>query len=291
VLMGIFATEGEEKPVSRPGGKPIFDADMGQRHPLRILVAEDNLVNQKVALRLLERMGYRADVVANGLEVLQSVRRQTYDVVLMDVQMPEMDGLEASRAIRDEWSAERRPHIVAMTANVMPEDRQECLAAGMDGFIAKPIRVEELAAALDRSRPLAEAPTADAPSAPGEVTEGIALSSAPLDPAAWERLQEMAGGDAGFLKEMVETFLADAPGMLAEMHQSLEQGDAATLRRIAHSLKSNSADFGAKELSDLCRELEMMGKAGTLDGAGEGLASIEAEWIRVRAALERLQRG
>jgi CheY-like chemotaxis protein/HPt (histidine-containing phosphotransfer) domain-containing protein len=238
---------------------------------------------------LLERMGYRADVAANGLEVLQSLRRQPYDVVLMDVQMPEMDGLEASRTIRGEWPDAQRPRIIAMTANVMPEDRQECLAAGMDDFIAKPIRVNELVAALSKSRPLAEAVGAVPPPATGESVTDSAVPPSVLDPAALERLREMAAGDAGFLKEMFETFLADAPGMLAEMRQALEQGDAATLRRAAHTLKSNSADFGAKALSDLCRELEMMGKAGTLDGAVEKVTSVEAEWGRVRAVLESMQ--
>ncbi|HSJ52647.1 MAG TPA: response regulator [Anaerolineae bacterium] len=153
VLAGIFGSETGEMPGTQ-AAKPHFEADMGQRHPLRILLAEDNLVNQKLALRLLERMGYRADVAANGLEVLQALRRQPYDLVLMDVQMPEMDGLEASRAIGREWPVGQRPRIVAMTANVLPEDRQECLAAGMEDFIAKPIRVEELVAALAGSRPL-----------------------------------------------------------------------------------------------------------------------------------------
>lgn len=152
VLAGLFGAEAQEAPTGQ-ADKPRFESDMGQRHPLRILLAEDNPVNQKLALRLLERMGYRADLAANGLEVLQALRRQPYDLVLMDIQMPEMDGLEASRTIGNEWPAGLRPRIVAMTANVMPEDRQECLAAGMDDFIAKPIRVDELVAALARSRP------------------------------------------------------------------------------------------------------------------------------------------
>ena len=291
VLAGILGIEAEETPAGPAESKPTFDAGMGQRHPLRILLAEDNPINQKLAQRLLERLGYRADVAANGLEVLQSLRRQPYDVVLMDVQMPEMDGLEASRTIRGEWPAERRPRIIAMTANVMPEDRQECLAAGMDDFVAKPIRVDDLVEALHRSRPLSSQPQVAAPAAPAEGRSDLTDMPANLDPLALERLQEMAGGDAGFLAEMFRTFLADAPGMLAEMRQSLEQGDAATLRRVAHSLKSNSADFGARTLSDLCRELEMMGKAGTLDGAAEGLALVEAEWVRVKAALESQQAG
>ena len=121
--------------------------------PLRILLAEDNVVNQKLALRLLQQMGYRADLASNGLEAIESVERQPYDVVLMDVQMPEMDGLDASRQICARWTPTTRPRIVAMTANAMQGDREMCLAAGMDDYLTKPIRVDELVEALSRVRP------------------------------------------------------------------------------------------------------------------------------------------
>jgi CheY-like chemotaxis protein len=135
------------------------DPGMADRHPLRILLAEDNAVNQKLAIRLLGQMGYRADVAGNGLEAIQAIERQPYDVVLMDVQMPEMDGLEASRQICAKWPAGqspdavpgRRPHIIAMTANAMQGDREVCIEAGMDDYVSKPIRVEELVAALERA--------------------------------------------------------------------------------------------------------------------------------------------
>ena len=127
---------------------------MGKRQPLRILVAEDVVVNQKLALRLLEQMGYRADVASNGLEAIQSVERQPYDVVFMDVQMPEMDGLEASRRICDRWPRGKRPVIIAMTANAMQGDREMCLDAGMDDYISKPIRIDELVKALMKVVPL-----------------------------------------------------------------------------------------------------------------------------------------
>jgi len=149
-LVCILAAEERPAQSERVADKPQFDPGMGQRLPLRILLAEDNAVNQKLALRLLERLGYRADVAANGLEAIDALRRQTYDLVLMDIQMPDMDGLEATRAIHKEWPGRRRPRIVAMTANVMEEDREACLDAGMDDYLGKPIRVEELVGALSR---------------------------------------------------------------------------------------------------------------------------------------------
>jgi len=133
-----------------------MDAGMAERHPLRILLAEDNVVNQKLALRLLQQMGYRADVASNGIEAVECCARQPYDVVLMDVQMPEMDGLEASRRIVARWPEDaQRPRIVAMTANAMQGDREECLAAGMDDYVTKPIRVDALVLALLGASPRA----------------------------------------------------------------------------------------------------------------------------------------
>jgi CheY-like chemotaxis protein len=147
-LVGLFAHA--VTPKETKAAKSKTDPEMAARHPLRILLAEDNVVNQKLALRFLTQMGYRADLASNGVEAVESVVRQTYDVVLMDVQMPEMDGLEASRRINAQWPNEKRPRIVAMTANAMQGDREMCLAAGMDDYITKPIRVDQLVEALMR---------------------------------------------------------------------------------------------------------------------------------------------
>ena len=155
-LAGVLAAYPQALPVVA-ASRPALDPEMAVRHPLRILLAEDNAVNQKLALRLLSHMGYRADVAANGIEAIQALERQSYDVILMDVQMPEMDGLEATRQIcaRSQASgagtAGERPRIIAMTANAMQGDRELCLEAGMDDYLAKPIRVDELVAALERS--------------------------------------------------------------------------------------------------------------------------------------------
>jgi CheY-like chemotaxis protein len=147
-LVSLLAHDEAPKPAAAPT-KPTLDPGMAARHPLRILLAEDNVVNQKLAMRLLQQMGYRADLASNGIEAVECVKRQPYDVVLMDVQMPEMDGLEASRRITAQSQPGQRPRIVAMTANAMQGDRELCLASGMDDYLTKPIRVDQLVEALD----------------------------------------------------------------------------------------------------------------------------------------------
>ena len=148
-LVAGLTSEAAEQAEPEPAAREA-DAALAERVPLRILVAEDNRINQKVALKLLERIGYRADVAANGVEALRALERQAYDVVLMDVQMPEMDGLTATRAIRERWPGSSGPRVIAMTANAMRDDREACLAAGMDDFVSKPVVLANLAAALER---------------------------------------------------------------------------------------------------------------------------------------------
>ena len=157
VLLDIFAGDEAKQRERRAAGPLQTDSQMAERHPLRILLAEDNPVNQMLGVRLLAQMGYRADVVGNGLETIEALERQRYDVILMDVQMPEMDGLEAARQINQRWPARKRPRIVAMTANAMQGDREMCLAAGMDDYLTKPIRVDELVQALSRCQPTIKA--------------------------------------------------------------------------------------------------------------------------------------
>jgi signal transduction histidine kinase/DNA-binding response OmpR family regulator len=152
-LVGLFAQETPKPAAATAAPGARLDPQMGIRHPLRILLAEDNVVNQKLALRILQQMGYRADLASNGIEAVESVGRQIYDVVLMDVQMPEMDGLDAARHICSRWEAHERPRIVAMTANAMQGDRDMCLAAGMDDYLTKPIRVDRLVEALNQVQP------------------------------------------------------------------------------------------------------------------------------------------
>ncbi|HEY3051314.1 MAG TPA: response regulator, partial [Gaiellaceae bacterium] len=243
--------------------------------PLRILLAEDNPMNQKVALRLLERLGYSADVAANGLEALAALERKPYDVVLMDVQMPELDGLDATRRICERWPLDSRPHIIAMTANALPEDREACFAAGMNDYVAKPIRADELAVALKRARPLRNGAAGSAETRPS------------VDAGALQNLRDLGGDD--FLREVVEAFLTDAPALIASLRSSLEQQNGEELRRAAHTLKSNGATLGAEEFAELCRAAEQQVKAGRLDDLSQLVDRIEQEFPPLRDALNSLR--
>jgi PAS domain S-box-containing protein len=261
-LVAVVAPEsGAAAGEQAPGAAP----EEAERAPLRILLAEDNAVNQRLAVLLLEKIGYSADVVANGLEALEALRAQPYDVVLMDVEMPEMDGLEAARRIHGEWHGNRLPWIIAVTANAMQGDRDVCLAAGMDDYLSKPIRRDELEAALRRCEPRPVVAQAPSPQAAGV-----------LDAGALEELRQMGG--PAFLGELTDTFLASAPSLVETLRSARAEGNAEELRRGAHTLKSNARTFGATKLAELCRQLEAMAAAGTLDAAVELVGQIEAEY-------------
>jgi CheY-like chemotaxis protein len=252
-----------------PAAAPAVDTGKPARSTLRILLAEDNAVNQQVALHLLEKLGHRADVATNGLEAIAALERHAYDVVLMDVQMPELDGLDATREICARWPPEARPRIIAMTANAMAEDREACFAAGMDDYVAKPIRPDELVQALHRARPRRT------PSENGGIK---------LDAAALESLRELGGEE--FLAELIGTFLSDAPALLATLRTARETEE---LRRAAHTLKSNGQTFGAGAFAELCRELEERARSGDLDGADELIDRIDRAYAALEATLGALR--
>ncbi|RME99525.1 MAG: response regulator [Chloroflexi bacterium] len=277
---------------------PEFLAPRGQQQAeaaepdksLRILLAEDNVVNQKVALRMLERMGYRADVAGNGLEVLDALMRQPYDVVLMDVQMPEMDGLEATKIIRQQWPNARQPQIVAMTANAMKGDREKCLAAGMNDYVSKPVRVVELQQALQKCRKLNTPPAAEAaiPEVEATSSPSTAKTDSPVDLDALEEFRISLGDDDGsIIAEVTEMFLSKAPEVIETLRQSIADNEPDTVHHLAHTLKPNAGQLAAYPLSALCQELEQLGKSGNLNGAAAKLAAIETEFERAKSVLHR----
>jgi CheY-like chemotaxis protein len=282
-----FTIAAQPAPAIQPlaAARPALDPTMASQHPLRILLAEDNPVNQKLALRLLARMGYRADVAANGIEVIRALERQRageprpYDVILMDVHMPEMDGLEATRTICASWPAAQRPRIVAMTANAIQGNREMCLAAGMDDYLAKPIRVDELVTALSQCWPRT--------SCQQEAT--ATPDCAMLDRAALDQLLESVGGDRGFLDEMLALYFEDASGQIAALRAALDAGDVDGLGRAAHCLKSTSASFGALRLAAACKELETLVRSADLGQAAARVALIQTEYTAAEAALKANQ--
>ncbi len=265
-------------PARPPTG--VYDvASLGltERLPLRILLAEDNSINQRVGLLLLERIGYRADVAGNGVEALEALRRQPYDLILMDVQMPILDGLEATRRIRAEFPDDRQPRIVALTATVLREQREACLAAGMDDFVQKPVGFEDLREALSRcgggqgGRPAVAKPAASP-----------LLDRARLD--SLRKLGETAGKP--ILPTLLETYLAETPRRLARMREAVDRADAPDLTFVAHSLKGISAQMGVVQVAELCAEVERRGKDADLGGAAALLAELEGAVERVVPLLE-----
>ena len=276
----LSVVQGQRSPPPPPPD-PVQSAPMTMEGlPVRVLVAEDNAVNQRVALRLLQRLGYRADVVANGLEVIDAVERQDYDVVLMDIQMPEMDGLQAARWIVQRRGAIGLPRIVAMTANAMPGDREAYIAAGMDGYVAKPINLEELASAMAGVSSFAQA-------SPG--TQG---RRAVLDRSRLDHLLSMQDtGEPNLVFEVIDLFVADAPGHVEALRQALEAGDTRLLARTAHRLLSATQNIGAHNMSSLCLEIERLGRLGEMGVLASMVPNLARELEKVCDALkaERLR--
>ncbi|MEJ2147904.1 MAG: PAS domain S-box protein [Chloroflexota bacterium] len=282
VLTSIFAGD-EVNTTSSTATHFRYDAEMATRHPLRILLAEDNLVNQKVALRMLERMGYRADVAANGLEAIEAVLRQQYDVVLMDVQMPEMDGLEATRHIRNDTPPAYQPHIIALTAHALSGDRERLIAQGMDDYISKPVRAEELVRALEQAAPATNRDR-EAGAKVAEPEESM------IDPTALGNLIDMVGeGNQELFTDLVDTLEKEAARLLPDLSEAIASGNAEQARHAAHTLKGSCASMGATELAHLCFEMEMKGKSGDLTGALEILDQIEAMHEKVIEALRAIR--
>jgi len=279
----LLETIGDQRDTPA-SGVPLVARDVGSPAPLRILLAEDNAINQKVALRLLEKLGYGADVVGDGRQALVRLDHAAYDVILMDVQMPEMDGLEASRAICARWAASERPRIIAMTAEAMQGDRDKCLAAGMDDYIVKPVTLDRLAAALAKCRPLPAATAPGAAAAPPVEKQRIAAGTA-VDRAVLAQLREDLGGAAA-LREVIRSFLDQTPSVLSALRDAAARADVPSIRRAAHMIKGTSSMLGARELSEQCAEIERVGQTGCIADAGARAMAVEASYRTIEAALK-----
>ena len=278
-LLGETALEAT--PSSPQGGKTTGPLHLG----LRILLAEDHAVNQQVALRILQRAGCHADAVANGLEAIEALARIPYDLILMDVQMSEMDGLEAAAAIRQqEQGTGRHIPILAMTAHAMEGDRERCLAAGMDDYIAKPVNPEELFAMLARYARNASS---------GPAQKGARQSARAPRVLDRERLRQSIGEDPEHIHKVMALFVQTTAQSLADLRAALAAGDSARLEKLAHSLKGASFTLGADALGEIGAQLEARGKAGELHEAEPLLASAEEAFTQLQSemASDRLEKA
>ncbi|MFM7406808.1 MAG: response regulator [Cuspidothrix sp.] len=256
-----------------------FNSHLSEELPLKILLAEDNVVNQKVAVNILQRLGYRPDVVANGLEVLIALRRQHYDIVLMDIQMPEMDGLTATEKICEEWLLSCRPWIVAMTANAMQGDREKCLSVGMNDYITKPIRLEELTKALINC----QKPDFSSQKIPEFSSINIRDI---LDPSIIKELKEsICNHVMSEFVMFIDSYLDDTPERLQALQDAINDDNSQKLRLEAHTLKSSSAVFGAKKFSNLCKKLEDLGRDGNIKHAAFLVPELVKQYEDVKIAL------
>jgi len=230
----------------------------------KILVVEDNIINQKVAVGQLSVLGYESDVVSNGTDAIEAVRTRSYDLVLLDCQMPDIDGYDVARAIRQLGGATRRVPIVAMTAHTMEGEREKCLAAGMDDYLAKPVSTQRLSAALVRWLGTRE-----------EVVDREKIAG----------LQQLARANPMFMRDITGLFREDAVLRIHELRDSAARNDSATLMRAAHALKSSSGNIGASRMYSLCATIEQSARQGSLAGVADMVEQLAAELDRALKAL------
>jgi two-component system sensor histidine kinase/response regulator len=250
----------------------------------RLLLVEDNSMNQLVATKLLGKLGYEVTVSANGLEALESMAAAEYDAVLMDCQMPEMDGYAATREIRHREGGTRHTPVIAMTAAAMQGDREACFAAGMDDYLTKPIRPDALAETLTRWITGEDKTTAATGAEP--IISGD--DAAQLDAARLSMLRDLDDGDGVLLASIADEFLAEAQRQLELLGEALAEGDPQTVERAAHSIKGSSANLGAARLAELTGHLEALGRAKALGGAATVFDDVTVELERVRVALTQV---
>ena len=269
----------------QPAGSPVTASAPGPS--LHVLVAEDNAVNRRLAVLYLQKLGHHADVAANGFEVLEALERQRYDVVLMDMQMPDMDGLDATRAIRQRWSESERPRIVAVTTDDISGDREACMAAGMDDFVSKPVTIEGLAEALGRCAS-ASPPKEERPDRALRSPDS-AVNDYPLDRAAIRELRDVLGVEA--FDGMVTLFRNESLPMVSQLHEAVLAGDCEAVADRAHGLHSSSLLVSAFALAAACKQLERLARTGQLDDAAELSRQVQRLHASSVDALEDQRRS
>ena len=275
------------KKLVKPVVPPRNLADKKQK--IRILLTEDNFVNQKVALKIIEKDGHHVDVANNGREAIKALEADHYDLVLMDILMPEMDGFEATAEIRNPMSAVRNHDIpiIAMTAYAMKGDRKKCLEAGMNDYISKPVRPQELLSKIDIWTGKGKEDYSPA-SDQDQAQEDSSRKTDKASPVDIEKAIEQVMGDKDFLKELLQLFVKNLPEQIEELKTALAGGDAQELSRIAHTLKGSSANLRVNGINDVALRLEQIGKKGNLAEARPVLAELVDEFIRLKEYIDKI---
>jgi PAS domain S-box-containing protein len=281
----IMPSDSSLSPTNLPADPPL-----AENLPLKILLVEDILVNQKIALKMLDKLGYRADIANDGLEALDALKRQHYDVLFMDVQMPNMDGWETTQRIRQDFCASDQPWIIAMTAHARQEDREQCLKIGMDDYISKPIRAEDIVKVLQQfaDRHQATSEPAISMSAP-EAENNPNPNPQVLDESIFQDLKKMMGNDSDRLfNELIEIYLEDTPGNIKSIQNAVTSGDRVKLNKAAHALRSSSVSIGALNLGNICDTLEHIGADKSTEEIFQLVNQLENEYSHVVAALQNI---
>ncbi len=261
------------------------NAKMGKTHPLRILLAEDNLINQKVATRFLEKLDYQPIIANNGLEAINILKEEIFDVVFMDIQMPIMDGVEAAQQIRKEWPPQQQPRIIAMTAHALEGDREFYLSQGMDDYISKPIQIKNLVESLYKCTPIQQ-PTKPNQKIPPDLNQN---SFPPID---METAESLLGPEAAqLLADLLPIFLQDVEPILIKAEQAVASRDTNQLKIVMHTLKGNSASLGMNTLAALCQKMEHVANSNDFDNAENYLSQIKSEYSRIELAAARMARS
>jgi CheY-like chemotaxis protein/HPt (histidine-containing phosphotransfer) domain-containing protein len=278
--VSVLSTEVEQ--IKQKIEKKAMDREMGIKHPLKILVADDNSINLSVAVAMLKRIGYTPDTAENGYDVLEAMKDKKYDVVFMDVEMPELDGIDTTRMIRNNWSIKDQPRIIAMTAHALSGDKERFLESGMDDYISKPVRPQAIVKALSKSAKLVQSAKM--------LGSAEKSSESSIDKKIINDFKQLMGETTQvFLADLVEDFKVQGGKLLYDIQQAIEEKDKESLHQKAHKLKGGSGTLGAIKVQKLAAEMEIVGKEGEYFQAAKLYNQLVYEFSRAVKDLKEIQ--
>lgn len=282
ILISIFTVEEHHK-LKHQYDLKQSDKELATRIPLNILIAEDNKINQKLAVNIIESLGYHPDTVENGLEVISAMKKKNYDMIFMDIQMPELDGYETTRHLHRTLESNQRPVIIAMTAFAMEGDKEKCIAAGMDDYISKPIIIEEIVNVITRYGGNRKSTRAEKP------VERQEESSDYINRGVIQRLKELNEKvDPDFFRVVINMFLNQSPNLIDEIRHYMQSGQYDKMGQAAHKLKGSSMNLGAGTLAELCKKIEIKARTNELSDIDRLIESLQPVYEKTETELKKL---